>query len=57
MEAAVTHGYLGARVKGYADQRQRGRSAPAGKPLSDFASKFAKYGFVAGGASADGPVH
>lgn len=55
MEAAVTHGYLGARVKGYADKRQRG--APVGKSLSDLARDMGQYGFAHSGPSPDGPVH
>ena len=55
MEAAFTHGYLGARVKGYADKRHRG--APVGKPLSSLVADMAQFGFTVSGPSPDGPVH
>lgn len=54
MEAAVTHGYLSARVKGYAEKRH-GR--PAGKPITDLVSDMGRLGFVHSGPSPDGPVH
>lgn len=56
MEAAVTHGYLGARVKGYAEQRNRQGNSPAGKSLSDLANDMGALGFARSGPSPDGPV-
>lgn len=55
MEGAVTHGYLGARVKGYADKRHP--RAVKGKPLSELSRDLGAMGFVVSGASPDGPVH
>lgn len=51
MEAAVSHGYLGATVKDYAQKRHN--LAPVGKSVADLARDFG--GMVKPYASADGP--